>query len=61
LEWISSLLDHSDSTIVNWAGGILGKAGHLPALAKLKEADRRIGGEPRMQEAIEVLSKLGGG
>jgi tetratricopeptide (TPR) repeat protein len=58
LEWITSLLDHSDATIVNWAGGILGKADYVPALEKLKKANGRIGGEPMIQEAIDRLSKL---
>ena len=58
MEWITSLLDHPDAAIVNWAGGILGKAGYVQALAKLEETNRRIGGEPRMQEAIDTLRQL---
>jgi hypothetical protein len=61
LNWILSLMDHSEPTVVNWAGGILAKAGFMEALPKIREANERIGPEPRLEWAIEELSKGGKG
>jgi tetratricopeptide (TPR) repeat protein len=58
LDWVTSLLDHPDPAIVNRAGEILGKAGYVQALDKLRQANLRIGGEPRIQDAIDKLSQL---
>jgi hypothetical protein len=58
LEWVMGLLDHPDPTVVNWAGGVLGKHGYVRALEKLKEATLRIGNEPKMEWAIEELTRL---
>ncbi len=56
LDWVMGLLDHSDPTVVNWAGGVLGEHGYVKALDKLRAASLRIGREPRMEWAIEELS-----
>lgn len=57
LHWIMSLMDHQEPSVVNWAGGILAKAGFVEALPKIREANERIGPEPRLEWAIEELDK----
>lgn len=58
LAWVATLLDHPEPSIVNWAGGVLAEAGYVDALEKIKEANVRIGREPRLEWAIEELSRL---
>jgi len=58
MDWVMELLDHRDPSVVNWAGGVLGKHGFVSALEKLKEANLRIGREPKMEWAIEELTRL---
>ncbi len=57
MDWVMDLLDHPDPSVVNWAGGVLGKHGFVSSLEKLKEANLRIGREPKMEWAIEELSR----
>ena len=56
-EWLMGLLDHADSTVVNWAGKTLGACGYKPSLDKIKAANERIGKEAGLEWAIEELGK----
>jgi hypothetical protein len=58
LTWVTTLLDHPQPTVVNWAGGVLGEAGHLDALERIQEANARIGREARLEWAVEELTRL---
>jgi hypothetical protein len=57
LHWVASQLDHPEPVVVNWAGRVLGKAGHVEALPKIEAANARIGREPSLEWAIEELKK----
>jgi hypothetical protein len=57
MAWITTLLDHPDSVIVNWSAGVLGKCGHVEALGKMREAKIRYGDEPRIDWAIDELER----
>jgi hypothetical protein len=56
--WVASLLDHANPVMVNWAAEVLGKGGRTDVLEKIKGASRRIGGSPRIERALEKLSRL---
>ena len=60
LDWVTALLDHSSPTVVNWAAGVLGKRGHLPALEKLRQAAARVGQQPNIVWAIDELENRTG-
>jgi len=57
-ELLISLLEHESPHIVNWAGGALGKFGNVEALPYMIAANKRIGGEHMIDEAIQKLMKL---
>ena len=57
LEWVTSLLSHTDPIIVNWSAGVLGKCGHSSALEKIKEAGLRLGENSKTEWAVEELSR----
>jgi tetratricopeptide (TPR) repeat protein len=56
--WITGLLEHTSPVIVNWAARVLGQAGRINALEKIKEAGRRLGGSARVEWAVEKLTNL---
>jgi hypothetical protein len=56
--WVAGLLDHANPVMVSWAAEVLGKAGRTDMLEKIKEAGRRIGGSPRIERAVEKLSRI---
>ena len=58
--WVTGLLEHTNPAIVNWAAAVLGKAGQINALEKIKEAGRRLGGSARVEWAVEKLTSLQG-
>jgi hypothetical protein len=56
--WVAGLLDHANPVIINWAAEVLGQGGRSEVLEKIKKAGRRIGGSPRIERALEKLSRL---
>lgn len=52
------LLDHKSAHIVNWAGAAIGKFNDVSALPAMMAANKRIGGEKMIDEAIQRLKDL---
>jgi hypothetical protein len=52
---LMNLLSHENPTIVNWAGDALGKFDNIEALPELVAANKRIGGERMIENAISHL------
>ena len=57
-ELLLSLLEHESAHIVNWAGAALGKFNDISALPAMMAANKRIGGEKMIDEAIQRLKDL---
>jgi hypothetical protein len=57
-EMLIGLLKHEDPHIVNWAGDALGRQGNVEALAAMRAARERIGGERMIDQAIFRLQDL---
>jgi hypothetical protein len=58
LRWVTGLLEHRNTTVVNWAAGVLGKRGHKPALQALRAASEQVGSQPNILWALEELEKI---
>ena len=52
------LLEHESAHIVNWAGAALGKFDDVSALPAMMAANKRIGGEKMIDDAIEKLRSI---
>jgi hypothetical protein len=58
LEWITSLLDHSEPTVVNWSARALVKCAYAPALERMRAASLRAAKDINLDWAIEEMSKI---
>lgn len=55
LQWLTQMLSHPLSSIVNWTAGILGKKRYLPALPMIRDALGRVGQQPYLLWALEQM------
>jgi len=57
-ELLLRLLDHESAHIANWAGAAIGKFEDVGALPAMMAANKRIGGEKMLDEAVQRLRNL---